>query len=346
MSKQLVLTEFLSDADTQIRIFDMGRRVSKIPLSDFQKFEKGEQAYWYPYQQTAWVALLFWHKKDKTQHNIWFLRMPLDESGLIQISARDEFMNMLMSRLGEQITQSKSGSDMTHALKDNPYVFKPTQENMAVFHSKALLTLQQTPSQFYQNTLDYLNGDDYSQWQNLGLQGIADVVVRVEEKQVQDLLIRALPKLPEQVFAAFASCLENENCDAELTQIIAQRALEDINNVNLLANSIRALANSKSASQKKDLLRAILASDVGNQAEILVAIAAKDWASLQDNDLRQRFLNKLADNPSGQELFNAVVSDLMFIPGMRPLILEEFRKTDRTDALSNAVGLFFKAISG
>jgi hypothetical protein len=55
----------------------------------------------------------------------------------------------------------------------------------------------------------------------------------------------------------------------------------------------------------------------------------------------QPFLEKLAINPTGQECFNRVMADLMFIPTLRALTLQQFRSPERSDALSQAIGGMF-----
>ncbi len=347
MSEQPLLTQFLTDADTQMRVFDMGRRVTKIALSEFQQFEKGELPYWYPFQQTAWVALLFWHKKDKTKHNIWFLRMPLDETGHIQISTRDDFMHLFISRLNEQVSNAQTDNkNLTHALKDNPYVFKPTQEKMAVFHAKALKTLQQEPSQFFQGALDYMQQENYEHWDTLGIQGIADLCVRSDEKEIEELLLKSLPRLPDPAFAAFCQNLENENTSTFIAEMIFKRYQNESNSAALALNCIRAIANTKACGILQQLVNDVLNNDsVATDPQVLIAISAKAWQCLEDDFTRSLFLNRLAKNSAGQDYFNAVVIDLMFIPGMRTRVLSDFRNPERSDALSNAVGEFFQSVA-
>jgi len=345
MSEQTLLTQFLSNAETQIRVFDMGRRVTKIPLSEFQQFENGELPYYYPFQQTAWVALLFWHKKDKTQHNIWFLRMPLDETGCIQLSARDEFLHLLMSRLKEQMEHGAS-ENLTHALKDNPYVFKPTQEKMAIFHAKALKTLQQEPSQFFQGAVDYLKSGNYESWDTLGIQGIADACVRSEEKEIEELFLKALPKLPEQPFAAFCQYLENETCPTRLAEALLKRYQATPDSPATALNCIRAIANTKATGILQQLIIEVLKNaNISTDPQVIIAISAKAWQCLEDEKLRRLFLDNLSNNQAGQDYFNAVIIDLMFIPGMRVRILGDFRNPERSESLSNAVGQFFQSVS-
>ena len=343
-TKTPTLSEFLLQTDTQIRVFDLGRRISKITLSDFQRFEQGEIAYPYPYEQTAWVGLLYWNKKDKTQHNIWFLRMPLDETGHIQLSARDEFMHLLLSRFSEHMKSEDKDQAMDHVLKDNPYVFKPTDDKLAIFHSKALLILQQSPSQFFNDVLTYIQSNDYEQWQHLGIQGITDLAVRQDKDEIHKALVHAMPKIPDQAFNALCQSLENETIDIEFAKTIAARILSTSDN-QLIANGVRALAMCQSKQFKQETIYAVLEKVEPNISIVLIAITAKAWEVLFDEKTLTLFLEKLSSTNSGPELFNSLIQDLMFMPGLREKILTEFRSPDRSDNLSKSVGEFFQAVN-
>jgi len=338
------LTDFLLQTDAQIRIFDLGRRINKINLSDFQKFERGEIPHPYPYEQTAWIGLIYWNKKDTRQHNIWFLRVPLDETGFIQLSSRDEFMHLLMSRFKEYMERSGDSGALEHVLKDNPYVFKPTDDKMAVFHSKALLVLKQDPTQFYPDALKYTQDKDHESWQHLGIQGIADVAVRLDQKEIHQALSIALANMPEPVFCAFCQSMENEVLDIELATVIASR-IKNSDSEQLIANGIRALACTHSMQFKNDTLHTVLSNTTSSQNMILVAIAAKAWEVLENEKTLKLFLEKLANSDAGAELFNSLMVDLMFMPGFRDNILAEFRNPDRSEKLSRAVGAFFQSVS-
>lgn len=360
MSSSISLSGFLRNDETQIRFFDIGRRVTKLQLADFEKFEQRLLAYPYPFQQTAWVGILFWNIKNKEQHNIWFVRMPLDEQGFINIASRDEFMDMLLARIGEQIV-SKDGDEnkLTHALKDNPYVFKPTEENMAAFHSKAKHVLGLPASQFLKDMIQYLSGENFENWQNLGIQGFADIAIKQSEPEVQKLLCRVISELPEQPFCALCNALENETCGAELSaeivKILRELISEDANgnvdeskkaeSLSKITSCIRAIANTASTQLKQKILSDLLLSQYGNEPAVLVMIAAKNWESLDDKDLLRLYLEKLSSNPNGSVLFNALMADQMFMPGKRNTILEIFRDPDRSDVLSTAVGAFFNQMN-
>ena len=52
----------------------------------------------------------------------------------------------------------------------------------------------------------------------------------------------------------------------------------------------------------------------------------------------KEYLDKLASIPDGQQAFNQQVTDLMFVPDMRPLVLAQFRSPERSEKLGAAIG--------
>ena len=333
----------------------MGRRVSKIKVTDFEKFEQAELPYPYPYQQTAWVGILFWNIKNKEQHNIWFIRMPLDERGFINVASRDEFLDMVLSRIGERIAAKNSDeNELTHALKDNPYVFKPTEENMAAFHSKSKQMLGLSPSAYLTDLITYISTDDanvLNNWQHLGIQGFTDLAVRQDKPEISKIITRALDKLPEKPFCAICNALENESCStalmtkiSDLVDGIIQANNDNDEAINRVNSCIRAFG-SYTGSLKHNVVNKILQSNFGTIPSVLIMIAAKCWEALDDEALLKLYLEKLSLNPSGDTLFNALIADQMFLPGRRDKILQIFRNPDRSESLSDSVGSFFQQMN-
>lgn len=52
----------------------------------------------------------------------------------------------------------------------------------------------------------------------------------------------------------------------------------------------------------------------------------------------KQYLDNLSQVPNGQPLFNQQVSDLMFVPDMRPEVLAQFRNPERSESLGVAIG--------
>ncbi len=337
------LTEFLRNTDASFRLYDMGRRVSKLSVDAFLSFEKTTQPYPLPFLHHAWIGVLLWNPKQRDQHLIWFLKLPLDEQGLLVQAARDDFLNRLASSVGQSLLDKNSEED---PLKDNPFSFTPDQEKMAAFHAKASSTLNQPPSSFYSHAQEYFSGAlGFEQWNFIGLQGIADICARLDDAQNSQRLAAAIDKLPQQPLEALAAQLEHHQPGAILSSALAQRLqheLADSSAATLIGALLRGLSQSPATAIRHTALTSVLRSPWGHDIEILAAIASRCWKDLDDPALCLQFLEALANNPIGQGCFNQVIADLVFIPGMRHRIMACFRNPDRSSQLSQAIGGLFQ----
>ena len=131
--KIFTLSEFLHESGAKYRVFDMGRRVTQLTPDEFVSFEWAKTPYPYPFKQAALFGVIFWNPEKLDQHYVWFLNFPLDEQGLLKQVARDEFLKMLLERVGECMLAADNGQQIQGALKDSPYSFSPRQEKMAAF---------------------------------------------------------------------------------------------------------------------------------------------------------------------------------------------------------------------
>lgn len=336
MSQPQTLSELFKQLNTQVRLFDMGRSVQKISPEDFLEFENLNRPYPTPYLHHAWIAILNWNPKKTEQHAIWFLKWPLDEQGFLAPACRDDFLRRLLQALGELLSQD----DQLHedALGDYPFLFTPTQERMAYFHAMAADQLHQPASRFYDLSKAYFSGDlGYDNWLELGLQGIADVAIKQGNTK---LLASSINSLPTEVLSALANCLENLELDYKLAEPLFERLESKINTDEKMdiEACIRAMSQSSQAEKRQALLTQVLQSPQGQAIEILVAIANRCWQDLLNPELRQHFLQALANNNQGQQAFNKIMSDLVFIPALRSFILADFRNPDRSPELTQAIG--------
>ncbi|MGB0466747.1 MAG: DUF3549 family protein [Pontibacterium sp.] len=339
------LVDFLRESGTQIRIFDMGRRVSKMSAETFSKVEQAHIPYPSPFMHHAWVALLMWNPKLKDQNVVWFLKLPLDEQGYLVQAARDDFVNRLLQNINN-VLSGDADSKKQDALQDNPFSFKPDQEKMAIFHAHATLAIGQPASQYYEYSQQYFAGQlGFDQWQALGYQGVADLVVRHESGRNSEILAAAIAKLPAEPYEVLCTCLENIEPDHKLFSALDRRmrlSLQDeATHANHIAAQIRAISNGRDETAKRDLLQLVLESAHGQDAEVLAAIATRSCNSLKYPDLLKSYLECLATGRSGQIGFSRMLADLMFMPDLRALILQAFRSPDRSDALTAAIGKMF-----
>jgi hypothetical protein len=348
MNTIATLTEFIESGGLSLDFSDMGRRISTIPREQFVAFEKTETPYPLPLQQQAWFALTL---TDPTQQQIepmiWFIRFPLDEQGKLLLSARDEFMHCLLESLG-----SKPQADgMETALENNPYAFQPKQERLAIFHAQMTRNLNRPASRFYDHTKAYFDGDlGWDQWSFIGYQGIADLAARFDQHGNTQLLAKSIPSLPPSPLEALCHCLENEAISDSIADALAQRGLTNLQqekpNPQVLSAVARGLSQSRTASIRNDYIGQLLDHPISQRSDLLAAIAGRAWESLEDGSLRHRYLERLAGNEVGQDFFNGIMSDLLYLPATRSQMQASLRNPDRSPRLSQVIGTFFSQIRG
>ncbi len=332
------ISDFLNQAGTQFKIFDMGRRIQEIPKDDFLSFEQGETTYLFPLQQQAWLGFIVWTEDKSAELVIWFLRFPLDASGKMTSGIRDDFVLRLINKDGKQAEKDEAS---------NPYGYKPKQEQLASFHAKAAKTLGQPASSYYEHARDYFAGKPgFDQWAFVGFQGIADVCARLDESNNSEELAAAIEHIPAQPFEALAQCLEHESLDDNISRPIAllidkELAKTDCN-ANYISLCIRALSNTQNHSLLNEQLEKILKTPVGTNPEVIASISGRCWLALQNETIGLLFLEALAHCAEGQEFFNLVIIDLINIPGMQDSIHKAVRSSERSEKLSQAIGELFK----
>ncbi|RTE65990.1 DUF3549 family protein [Amphritea opalescens] len=345
------LTDFIRQTEAQFRIFDMGRCISKLSPDTFRQVEMGHIPYPTPFLHQAWIAILMWNPKQADENVVWFLKLPLDEQGFLVQAARDDFLNRLLQNLSNTmgkgpLDQPTDATEYRDALKDNPFSFTPDQEKMAAFHATAKLTTRQPASSYYDAAKQYFHGKTkLSDWDTLGYQGIADYVIRHQQGNNEQKLAEIFPQLPDVPLEAACTFIEHIQPAEALSTTIRQRLETTVTEGQASANQVgallRAISQTPESEQKIAVLSEVLKSPYGREAEVIAALASRCWASLQYPQLLQLFLETLANNDAGQPCFNRVMADLMFIPTLRALSLQQFRSLERSDALSKAIGGMF-----
>jgi len=340
------LTEFLQQAQCQFRVYDLGRKVTKISNSAFQKIAENQLPYPYPIQQHAYLALTFWQvNKNQQDHFIWFLKLPVDEQGLLKITAQTSFIKMVIEAMGEDLTGDISDK-LQERLASNPFVFKPAAEKLAIFNAIMNTNFVRPASTFYPSAQQYFSGQKHwNEWQELGIQGIADVCARLNYDDNQQSLIDALPHLPQQPLQSLAMCLEHQHdINSALATAIAKQA-----EIELQAGHqesaillLRALSSAPAVGITKALLEQQLNSDLIHNENWYVCIAGRCWSQLEDETLLNRFFEALANHHN--TLFPQLFVDLVAIPALREKVLKQLRLTARSPALSQAIGLLFSGV--
>jgi len=340
-------SDLLQQADIRFVVFDLGRRITRISPQLFSRLELGKIPYPYPLQHHACLGLIGWQKDDKSKHFIWFVKLPLDELGLIEPVSRDEIVQYLVKQI-EQRFILEDDKQQTQQEGTLPHGFTPDEERMAVFHAKVSQLLGQPASKHYQHARDYLTGKQgYDQWAFLAIQGLADVTSRLDEENNQAILIAAMDKLPDVPFSLVCRLLEHESINDDLAEAILKRINHETTNTtseynqNELVAAIRGLSNQQNNEKRQEFLNNVLSGDSANNIEALAAIAGRCWEDLKLATLARLFLEALAKNDQGQNGFDHLLMDLLAIPGLREQIMTALRSPKRSAELASAMGQFF-----
>ena len=372
------IQQFFSLIGCDFQCYDIGRNIRPLDKQALAEFEQTQLPCTTPFLQHTWLAIVFWPVKNAgksdSQHSpaahfVWFIKLPLDEQARLNLAARDDFLKRLYDALNQYLLTIKNSDKsqlhtLENAMKDNPYGFQPKPEQMANFHAVAQNHLRLPPSRYYESAQNWFAGDNqFSHWEELGFQGLADFAARLDESFPQgtaetttplsneQLLIDALAQMPVPPFLALSHCLENHPVSAALSQAIYQRAEYELTHntdpkslASFCAAAIRATSQSQSAHQPARFILQILESPAGRDIEVLAAVSGRCWQSLKQYEVLMPWLEVLAKTEHGQGAFDAVLADLMFIPGMREPVLQAFRSPERSGQLSQAIGTFFSSL--
>lgn len=344
--KITTLTEFLHQSGAKYRVFDMGRRVTKLKADEFVNFEWAKAPYPLPFQRSALFGVIFWHPDAAEKHYVWFLKFPLDEQGLLVQTARDEFLMMLLERVGECMLAAAEGSQIEGALKDSPYTFTPREDKMAAFNAHATKSLALQASQFYPDAHAYFTGKrPMDSWQTLGMQGVADVSVRLDDNNETLGLIETIPRLPDEPFKVLSTFLENAQPSTAIVEVLAQRLdvllQEKKPDIPMVCACLRAASNSPATGLVDQMVAHVLKHKCSQNIEVLAILGGRLWRSLKLPHLCKQYVDQLALNDSGYAGFSQLLADLMFVPGMREPIMQALRQPKRSDKLSRFVGKMF-----
>jgi len=334
------LSEFLTKSQSQYRVFDMGRRVQKLSSDVFRDFEDAKAPYPYPLQQHAWIAILFWNKQQSNQQYIWFLKLPLDERGLLEQASRSQFLELVIKALGKSMDKQPD-KEQQSALDHNPIIFKPSEQKLAAFNSLVGQTLNRPASAFMTSAFDYLkNKERYSEWQDIGYQGLSDIASRCDDPMFSQVIADALPKLPSQTFCALCCCLEHNAINSTLATTLLTILESSIktDDLSMTIHSARALSFAKGKGFQQQALTLLLASGlIKHHVDIVVIIAGRYWQLVDNIDCAVAILEALSTLNVEQDIFNQVFSDLVAIPSARSHMLGALRYPQRSEALAQHI---------
>lgn len=334
------LSEILTLAGSQFKIYDMGRCISTIDVQDFYRMETDNLTYPAPVNGHARFALCFWATRTPQSPYIWFIQFPVDELGFIKLSCRDQFLDLVINALGKDLQQEPSEEE-AEALASNPYVYQPLDDKKAYFNARLKVDLELPASEHYEHAQFYLKGQaGWGQWQTVALQGLADVVARLDQEQNAQMLNEALPQLPEAVMLHLAQLLEHHPLDEPLTQTLLLLHQQQLGHNSTLASLLlRATASSESYAMRcQAIIDYLQSSAVDEQG--LIAIAGRLWRDLGDEEVRYSFFETLAEFEEAEQqepqLFKQLFADLCAIPELRNSIQSMLHLPVRSPALARA----------
>jgi hypothetical protein len=348
MSTISTISELLTLSGSQYRVFDIGRKIDKLSKETFTKIEANQIPYPFPSQRHAFIAISFWQKPNSSLY-LWFVKLPLDERGLLNLVARDHFIAIIIEALGAELNTSPN-EQQEELLKSNPYHFTPPQYKLAYLNSLISVETKNKSSQYFSGALGYLSGDNaWQDWQSVGVQGLNDFAVRLSDKKMQKILVNALPHLPKPVLHPLCSALENVKLPVEVIDVLIARfenlvTDKETNQTTVLSFLLRSLASSFQHPHVVRFINALIeqpSPEASMSEEIAIVITGRCWQVFNNEQQIMIFFELLVDQQE-LEVFQAIFKDLVAIPALRPLIFQCMRSPKRSQALSKAIGLLFQ----
>lgn len=331
------ISEFLLQAGTQYRVYDLGRTIRPLDSQQALAIENGSEVAPYPRQNLVWLGLVFWNNTASEQHYLWFIKLPLDENGCVITAHRDQFLATIVEALGNNFISDSEGSK---ELPENPYCFQPTQQQMADFNAivKYQLGLQSSEKSALCQT--YLANPGIVDWQLLPLQALADIACRIDQTEIASSIVTNIKLYPRPVLFALCASFENQILTTQTTAALSQwLLLEDDPSVR--HHLLRAISNSQEKANLKSVISTLLNNIQYHADELFIVLAGRQWQLLADLDLIQTFLEKLAAYDSSKALFVAIYSDLVSIPMIRQKVLDVLRTPEKSVELQHAIGRLY-----
>jgi hypothetical protein len=330
------ISEFLLQAGTDYRIFDMARGIRQLSSQDFLEIENAVAQTPYPRQQHTWVGILFFNRQMSNEHYIWFVKLPLDEQGLVIAAARKQFLQIVVEALGQSLDKH---DNQNNQLPENPFTFVPNQQQLADFNSICRMALKLPLSEHLSFTEKYLTSPKKIDWKTISLQGIADFTASLQHEKPKALLLKQFFKLAPDMQHAVCASLENHPVDEDISLMLIDWYQQNTQDELRLNSVLRGLCQSQTESKVKLFVSSILDSEHGQQSIVLMLIAARHWRCLNDTNILNVYIEKLANCQQGS--FIGLFPDLVQIPNIRANMLEVLRWPDKSPQLTQAIGQLF-----
>ncbi|BFT31207.1 DUF3549 family protein [Alteromonas sp. D210916BOD_24] len=336
------ISEFLLHAGTEYHVIDMGRRLTPTASQTFLDIENGSAYAPYPRQQHAWFGIVFWNKQASQSHYIWFIKLPLDEQGLVVAAARNHFLDIIVDALGQSIAQE---SEKAQTLPDNPYSFVPGQSQLAQFNAMVKNILGQPLSEHAQKVEAYIQAPQLVDWQQIPMQSVADFIHALASHSKSNNLLQAISDNQAIYADVFLNTLmemsESITTPVELKNLMFEKLMCDDQ---VSVSALRGLSSDSFDQTLHDTLCELLHDERSQRVDILSVIAARHFSQM-DNVLLSAFLEQVAnvDNKEAHSgaLFSGFFSDLVQIPQLRRQVLTLLHTNESSKVLSAAFAQLF-----
>jgi len=277
------LHDFFVRTGADVRAYHLGRRVEPCALDTLAHFESGESPWPAPWQGEARLGLVF-RLGDVPDPLIWFLALPLDEQGHLAPAPRDAFVQRLLETLGRSVHNlgRESGDTVDNLMQDNPLAFTPSLTFQALLHARATHDMDLPASPHLEPVEAYLSGQQTQDWQFLGLQGVADYAVRLDD-EAADTLAGRLATLPDEVLTSLCYCLEHVEIPDALAQALRQRGetAAGAGDIETFCACVRAVSGASPA-LAGDWFDALLADRDACGPDLFAAMAGRGWFHLEE----------------------------------------------------------------
>lgn len=327
------LHDFFDLTRAELRLYHMGRRVTPCKPELLAEWENGASPWPFPWQGKARLAMVF-RLGDIQDPLIWLLALPLDEQGYLEPAQRDAFLQRLLHTLEQSAdtAERQPTAEIDNLMKDNPLAFTPPLPFQAMLHARACADTGLPATEYLEAVEDFLSGQLDHHWQTLGLQGIADYVVRLNSERMTELAA-AIPTLHNQVLLPLCYCLEHIAIDTVVAEALRRRGEAEalVGNPEGLCATIRAASGAPS-----DTIGAwfdeLLTDAHACGPDLLAAMAARGWEHLEHEQRLASYLTRAAS--CQQANFLALVKDLALIPRLRLPVLMLLRQAEKGSAIS------------
>lgn len=345
------LSEFLLQAQTQYLVLDLGRGIRHIDNQVFFEWENQQSPCLYPRLDHAWFCIAFWNQQLSSEHYIWYLKLPLDEAGLLVQAARNQFLEIVVQALGKDLLSNK---DENAQLPDNPFVFTPSQQQMADCNThirKHLALGSKSDSQWGKTVASYMYAPsmhpEQDIWQQFSVQDVSDFVIyphsnpddiRASEQHQQNIA-NNLSLYQQALLTCLLASLESIVVFEPLSKGLIELS-ESTNDEQVRSLCLRAVSFDANNINDSHIIE-IIENDAMFSLETSVVIAGRYYRIFAEVELLQKFMHKVALLDPKHELFKALYSDLVKIPSCRAHMLAFVRDQARSSEVEQALGKLF-----